>query len=128
MEGALARRTRRSAVRARRDAMEPRPDLDALKKVYEAERVADRIVRDAEAEAAAILRRADEEAAGLLEETGRRVSLRRTEALEAAISSIDREADLLLGRAKARTEQRYRERLSGIDGVVEQLLELVLPS
>lgn len=108
--------------------MEPRPDVVALKRVYEAERQAERIVREAEAEAEAILRLADEEAAGLLAETRSQLSLRRREALEAAVSSIDRDAGLLLCHARARTEQRHLERASGIDRVVERLLEMVLPS
>jgi vacuolar-type H+-ATPase subunit H len=108
--------------------MEPQPDVLTLRRIYEAERQADRIVREAEGEAAALLRKADEEAAGLLEEMRRRLAARRTEVLNATISAADAEAGKLLEDAKARTELWARKKASGIDDVVERLLETVLPS
>jgi hypothetical protein len=43
-------------------------------------------------------------------------------------ASIEREAGAFLETEKARTEQRSRKRMAGIGGVVERLLERVLPS
>ena len=109
-------------------AMEPQPDVLTLKGIYEAERQAERIVREAEGQAAALLRDADAEASELLDEMRRRLSLRRREALEAAVSSIEREAGELLESARVRTNQWARKRKAGIDRIVDRLLEMVLPS
>jgi len=108
--------------------MEPQPDVLTLKRIYEAERQADRIVREAEGEAAAILRNADEQAAGLLDERRRRLATLRGEILEAAVSAIDGEAEKLLEDARSRTELWTRKKATGIDLIVERLLEKVLPS
>jgi vacuolar-type H+-ATPase subunit H len=108
--------------------VEPRHDVLTLKRIYEAERRADRIVRDAEAEAAELLRKADAEAADILEARRRQISRWRSEALEEAISRIDGEAGALRERERARTEERSRKRTAGIDAAVERLLEMVLPS
>jgi vacuolar-type H+-ATPase subunit H len=108
--------------------MEPQPDVLTLKRIYEAERQADRIVREAEGEAAALLRKADEEATGLLDERRRRLSTRRGEVLEAAISAIEGEAEKLLENAKSRTSLWTRKKAAGVDLIVERLLETVLPS
>lgn len=108
--------------------MEPRPDVLTLKRIYEAERQADRIVRDAEAEAAELLRKADAEAAEILDARRQRISRWRSEALEAAVSRIEGEAGALRERERALAEQRARKRRAGIDGTVERLLEMVLPS
>ncbi len=108
--------------------MEPQPDVLTLRRIYEAERQADRIVREAEGEAAAILRDADEQAAGLLDERRRRLTTLRGEILEAAVSAIDKEAEKLLEDARARTELWTRKKAAGIDHIVERLLEKVLPS
>jgi vacuolar-type H+-ATPase subunit H len=108
--------------------MEPRSDVLTLKRIYEAERRADRIVRDAEAEAAELLRTADAEAAEILAARRRRISRWRVEALEEAISRIEGEAGALRERERALAEQRARKRRAGIDGTVDRLLEMVLPS
>jgi vacuolar-type H+-ATPase subunit H len=108
--------------------MEPQPDVLTLKRIYEAERQADRIVREAEGEAAALLRKADEEAAGLLDERRRQLSTRRGEVLEAAISAIEGEAEKHLENVKSRTERWTRKKAAGVDRIVERLLEKVLPS
>lgn len=107
--------------------MEPQTDVLTLKRIYEAERQADRIVREAEGEAAAILRDADEQAAGLIDERRRRLATLRGEILEAAVSAIDAEAKKLLEDARSRTELWTRKKASGIDSIVERLLEKVLP-
>jgi vacuolar-type H+-ATPase subunit H len=108
--------------------MEPQPDVLTLKRIYEAERQADRIVHEAEGEAAALLRNADAEAAGILDARRQQVSHRRREAAKEAMASIEREAGAFLELEKARTEQRSRKRIAGIGGIVERLLEMVLPS
>lgn len=108
--------------------MEPQPDVLTLKRIYEAERQADRIVREAEAEAEALLRKADAEAAGILDARRREASHRRQEAVNEATASIEREARGFLEMETARTQQRSRKRAAGIDGIVERLLEMVLPS
>jgi vacuolar-type H+-ATPase subunit H len=108
--------------------MEPQPDVLTLKRIYEAERQADRIVREAEGEAAAILRKADEEAAGLLDERRCRLSALRGEILEAAVSAIDGEAEKLLEGARSRTELWTLKKAAGVGLIVERLLEMVLPS
>jgi vacuolar-type H+-ATPase subunit H len=108
--------------------VEPRPDVLTLKRIYEAERQADRIVRDAEAEAAELLRKADAEAAEILDARRQGISRWRSEALEEAISRIEGEAGALREREQARTEQQSRRRRAEIDATVERLLEMVLPS
>lgn len=108
--------------------MERQPDLFTLKRIYEAERQADRIVRDAEEEAGSLLRNADAEAAELLEARRVRLPLRREEALKEAISSIEAEAGAILENAKARTSLWTRERESEIERIADALLERVLPS
>lgn len=108
--------------------MERQPDVLTLKRIYEAERRADRIVRDAEEEAAALLRNADAEAAGLLDAKRRQLTLRREDALKEAISSIEAEAGAILESAKARTSQWGRERKAEIGRIADGLLERVLPS
>lgn len=106
--------------------MEPRPDVAALKRVYEAERQADRIVREAEEEAEEQLRNADAEAAKLADARRRGLPLRRGEALKEAIASIEAEAAGLLENAKARASLRARKRESEIVRIVDGLLEKVL--
>lgn len=108
--------------------MEPPTDVLTLKRIYEAERHADRIVREAEGEAAELLRKADAEAAEILDACRQRMSRRRLEALEEAISSIERETTALRDRAQAEAERRARKRRAEIDGIVDRLLEMVLPS
>jgi vacuolar-type H+-ATPase subunit H len=108
--------------------VEPKPDVLTLKRIYEAERQADRIVRDAEAEAAELLRKADAEAAEILEARRGQISRWRSEALEETISRIEGEAGALKERERARTEQRSRRRETEIGAIVERLLEMVLPS
>ena len=108
--------------------MEPNPDVRTLKRIYEAERQADRIVRDAETEAAELLRKADAEAAEILDARRQRISRWRSESLEEAISRIEGEAGALRERERARTEQRSRRGSAEIDATVERLLEMVLPS
>ena len=108
--------------------MELQPDVLTLKRIYEAERQAERIVRDAESRSAVLLREADTEASGLLEEKRHRLSLRQREALEEAVASIDREAAEFLEGARSRAGKWAEERRAGIDRIVERLLEMVLPS
>ncbi|NJD61386.1 MAG: hypothetical protein FIA93_01525 [Deltaproteobacteria bacterium] len=108
--------------------MESKPDVLTLKRIYEAERQADRIFRDAEAEAAELLRKADAEAAEILEARRQQIARWRSEALEAAISRIEGEAVALREREQARTERRSRKHGTEIDAIVERLLEMVLPS
>lgn len=108
--------------------MEPQPDVSTLKKIFEAERQAERIVHDAESQASALLRDADAEAAGLLEARRQLLSLRRREAMEEATSSMDKEATELLESERSRVSKWAEERRAGIDRIVERLLEMVLPS
>jgi vacuolar-type H+-ATPase subunit H len=108
--------------------MEPQPDVLTLKRIYEAERQADRIVREAEEEADVLLRSADAEAEGVLDAMRRRLPLRREEALKEAISSIEGEARALLESAKARTDRWSRERKVEIGRIADGLLERLLPS
>jgi vacuolar-type H+-ATPase subunit H len=108
--------------------MDPQPDVLTLKKIYDAERQADRIVRGAEGEAAALLRNADAEAAGILDARRQQVSRWRQEAVKEATASVEREAGAFLETGKARTDQRSRNRRTEIDGIVDRLLEMVLPS
>jgi vacuolar-type H+-ATPase subunit H len=108
--------------------MDPQPDVLTLKRIYEAERQADRIVREAEEEAEVLLRSADAEAAGVLDAMRRRLPLRREEALNEAISSIEAEAGALLENAKARTDRWSRERNADIGRIADGLLERLLPS
>ncbi len=107
--------------------MESRPDVRTLKSIYEAERHADRILREAEEEDAALLRRTDAEAEKALEEVRRGLPLRRREALEEAVSSIEKEAAALLAEARSRTERWAGRRRAGIDRIVDRLLDMVLP-
>jgi len=108
--------------------MEPQPDVLTLKGIYEAERQADRIVREAEGEAAVLLRKADAEAAEILDARRQQLSHRRQEAVKEAMASVEREAGAFLEKEEARTEQRSRKRMAAIDGIVDRLLEMVLPS
>jgi len=108
--------------------MGPHPEVPTLKKIYEAEREAERIVREAEAEAAALLRRADTEAAELLEARTRLLPLLHGRALEEVLSSAEKEAGELLESVKVRTEGWVKTQKAGVDRIVDRLLERVLPS
>lgn len=108
--------------------MEPRPDVLALKRIFEAERQADRIVREAEEEADTLLRNADAEAAELLDARRRGLALRREEALKQSFASVEAEAAGILESARARAAPGGRMRKAEIDRIADGLLEMVLPA
>ncbi len=107
--------------------METRSDVDVLKAIYEAERRADRIVRDAEAGAKALI--ADAETASRSDAEARRAALARAaaEALKARILEIDAEMAALLRDREAETDRWVRGRRAGIERIVDRLVAMVLP-
>ena len=107
--------------------MEMRSDVGILTDIYEAERRAERIVREAEAEAQALLGEAD--AAARADGAKRREALaRRTgEALSAQIDEIDREIIEFLKDRDAETDRWVRRRRGEIERIVDRLIAMVLP-
>ncbi len=107
--------------------MEPRADVAILKEIYEAERQAERIVRDAMAEAKALV--ADAEAASGADAASRREDLARlgAEALRARSLEIDKEIDAFLRDREAETDRWARKRRAEIDRIVDRLVAMVLP-
>ncbi len=107
--------------------METRSDVGILKDIYEAERRADRIVRDAEAEAKALLEEADAaarvDAASRLEALARRDG----EALSAHRGEIDGEVRAFLKDREAETDRWVGRRRGEIDRIVDRLVAMVLP-
>ena len=107
--------------------METRSDAGILKDIYEAERRADRIVREAEAEAKALLAEAD--AAARSDAMLRREELARRagEALGGRIEEIDSEIRLFLKDREEETDQWVRRRRGEIERIVDRLIAMVLP-
>jgi vacuolar-type H+-ATPase subunit H len=107
--------------------VDPGQDGSILKRIFSAEREADRIVRDAEAEAAARLAEADGRVAGILSAGRRRLGDRRRLALEAAVAEADREAEGIVADARAAAEAWTARESRRIDELAGRLLEAVLP-
>lgn len=107
--------------------METRSDVGILKAIYEAERRADRIVREAEAEAKAVV--ADADAASRSDTERRREELARlaADALRGQIVEIDGEMRAFLAARKAETDRWVRARREGVERVVDRLTAMVLP-
>ena len=107
--------------------MEKRSDVGILKDIYEAERRADRIVREAEAEAKALLAEAD--AAARSDASLRREELARRsgEALTGRVGEIDGEIRLFLKEREEETDRWVRRRRGEIERIVDRLIAMVLP-
>ncbi len=107
--------------------METRTDVGILKEIYEAERRADRIVREAEAEAKALLEEAD--AAARADAASRREALARRdgEALSAQRGEIEAEVRAFLKDREAETDRWVGRRRGEIDRIVDRLVAMVLP-
>jgi len=107
--------------------METRSDVGILKDIYEAERRADRIVREAEAEAKALL--AEAEAAARSDASLRREELvrRAATALSERIGEIDGEIRLFLKEREEETDRWVRRRRGEIERIVDRLIAMVLP-
>lgn len=107
--------------------METRSDVGILKDIYEAERRADRIVREAEAEAKALLAEAD--AAARADASLRQEELARWsgEALTERIGEIDSEIGLFLKEREEETDRWVRRRRGEIERIVDRLIAMVLP-
>jgi len=107
--------------------METRSDVGILKDVYEAERRADRIVREAEAEAKALVAEAD--AAARSDASLRREELARRagEALSKRIGEIDGEIRLFLKEREEETDRWVQRRRGEIERIVDRLIAMVLP-
>jgi vacuolar-type H+-ATPase subunit H len=107
--------------------MEPATDGAILKRIFSAERDADRIVREAEAQAADLLAAADAKAAGMLAERRRALAAWRMEALATAVREADAEAERILAGARDSTSAWSRRETERIDALAARLLEAVLP-
>jgi len=107
--------------------MVTRSDVGILKDIYDAERRADRIVREAEAEAKALLAEAD--AAARSDASLRREELARRsgEALSERIGEIDSEIRLFLKEQEEETDRWVRRRRAEIERIVDRLIAMVLP-
>ncbi len=118
-----------SACRSRRKASISLSisSVGILKEIYEAERRADRIVRDAEAEAKALV--AESEAAGRAEAAARAGELARTVAgvVEAQTAEIRLDVDAFLRDREAEVDRWVRGRRDRIDRIVDRLVAMVLP-
>ena len=107
--------------------METRSGVGILKEIYEAERRADRIVREAEAGAKALVAEAD--AASRSDAAARLEDLART-ALEARAEQaveLQREIDAFRRDRAAETVRWVRGRRSEIGRIVARLIALVVP-
>ncbi len=107
--------------------METRSDVGILKEIYEAERRADRIVREAEAGAKALVAEAD--AAARSDTAARREELARRagEALNAQVVEIEAEIKVFLRDREAETDRWVRRRRDDIERIVDRLIAAVLP-
>ena len=107
--------------------METRSDVGILKEIYEAERRADRIVREAEAGAKALVAEAD--AASRSDTTARREDVARMagEALNAQTIDIQTEISAFLQGRVAETDRWVRERRGEIERIVDRLIAMVVP-
>ena len=107
--------------------METRSDVGNLKGIYEAERRADRIVREAEAEAKALLAEAD--AAARSDASLRREELARRagEALGERVVEIDSQISVFRQEREAETDRWVRQRRGEIERIVDRLIAMVLP-
>lgn len=107
--------------------MEARSDVGILKEIYEAERRADRIVREADAEAKAVV--ADADAASRQDTESRSEELARlaAEALRAQVVEIDKETRAFLAAREAEADRWVRARRAEIGRVVDRLTAMVLP-
>ncbi len=107
--------------------METRSGVGILKEIYEAERRADRIVRDAEAAAKALVAEAD--AASRADTAARREELARrvAEVLEAQTAEIRLDVAAFLREREAATGRWVRGRRGEIDRIVDRLSAMVLP-
>ncbi len=108
--------------------MGPQPDVERLKEIYEAERQAERIVREAEDAGKALVAEAEAAARAALAEKRALLERRSAEALGEEAARIEREAQAFLEGARRRTDQWVRRSESGIDAIVDALLDTVLPS
>lgn len=109
------------------DPMGTQPGVGILKEIYEAERQAERIVREAEAGAKSLI--ADAEAASRSDTEARREELSRRAAggLSAQAAEIDREVGLYLRDRQAEIDRWVQGRRAGIDRIVDRLVAMVLP-
>lgn len=107
--------------------MEPERDGTILKRIFSAEREADRIVRDAEAQAAALLETAGKEAAGIVADRRRELASAREASLEAAVREAGIEAGRFVAAAQASTAAWVARESVRIDALADRLLEAVLP-
>ncbi len=109
------------------DPMDARSDVGILKEIYEAERQADRIVRDAEAGARALIADAEAASGADLETRREKLACRTAEALNAQTIEIEKEISEFLCDREAETERWVRARRAGIDRIVDRLVAVVLP-
>ncbi len=107
--------------------METRSGVGILKEIYEAERRADRIVREAEAAAKGVL--AGAEAASRADAAARAEELARTvaELLEAQTAEARLDVGAFLRDRGAGTGRWVRSRRERIDRIVDRLVAMVLP-
>ncbi len=107
--------------------METRSGVGILKEIYEAERRADRIVREAEAEAKALVAEAD--AAAQADAAARAGELARTVAgvVEAQTAEIRLDVNAFLRDREAEVDRWVRGRREAIDRIVDRLVAMVLP-
>jgi vacuolar-type H+-ATPase subunit H len=107
--------------------MGPQSDVELIKAIYQAEREADRIVRESEEAAKALLAEAEEAARDTLEAKSLEFARGEREKREKKTAETEKEAQALLERARLQTEAWVRRAEPGIDSIADALLDRILP-
>jgi len=107
--------------------METQPGVGILKEIYEAERRADRIVREAEAGAKALVAEAEAASRADTAARGEELARRTAEALNAQTIEIQVEISAFLQGREEETGRWVRGRRGEIDRIVDRLAAMVLP-
>ncbi len=103
---------------------EAEPDI--LRKIHEAERQADRIIRKAEGEARFIRTEAHKKRDEIIRVREMEMALHYKELLENELRSIEAEMKLLHREAQEQAGHLCRRAKEEIDSIVDQMLEMVL--
>lgn len=107
---------------------DPESDVLSLKRIYEAERRADQMVRNAEAEARAHREATGAWVEGFLKAKAQERSEQHLRRLEEEIQAIETECRERIRRAEEEAARWIERQRPGLDAIVDRLLQKVIPS